>query len=120
MRYQETAVEIEKEIEKFNRAQRICRFVLLCINYHLNLCRKTDCSNCKFILEHRNFFLDSYSKKNSEEMIDYSQQYCRKNDDDFYLLSCFLRSLIAIERGRLELENKLKKTLEKWNANIKI
>ena len=53
-------------------------------------------------------------------MIDYSQQYCRKNHDDFYSLSCFLRSLVAIERGRLELENKLKKTLEKWNTNIKI
>ena len=66
------------------------------------------------------FFWTVTVKKNSGEMIDYSQQYCRKNHDDFYSLSCFLRSLIAIERGRLELESKLKKTLEKWNANIKI
>ena len=40
MRYQETAIEIEKEIEKFNRAQRICRFVLLCINYHVTNAKK--------------------------------------------------------------------------------
>ena len=53
-------------------------------------------------------------------MIEYFQQYCRKNHDNFYLLSCFLKSLRIVERERLELENKLKKSLEKWNANIKI
>ena len=63
MRYQETAIEIEKEIENFNRAQRICRFVLLCINYHVNQCRKTDCSNYEFILDYIIFFWITRVKK---------------------------------------------------------
>ena len=40
MKYQETAVETAKEIEKFNEAKRIHRFVILCLYYHVNQCRK--------------------------------------------------------------------------------
>ena len=56
MKYQETAVEIEKEVEKSNESKRIHRFVTLCLYYHVNLCRNNNCSNCKFIMEDRNFF----------------------------------------------------------------
>ena len=52
-------------------------------------------------------------------MISYFQQYCRQNYVDFYFLSSFLKSLAAIEKERLNLENKLKNTLEQWNANTK-
>ena len=40
MKYHETAVEIEKEIETFSEARVINRYVILCLNYHVNLCRK--------------------------------------------------------------------------------
>ena len=63
MKYQETAVEIEKEVEKSNESKRIHRFVTLCLYYHVNLCRNNNCSNCKFIMEDRNFFLSNYNQK---------------------------------------------------------
>ena len=53
MKYQETAVEIEREIEKFNEARRIYRFIILCLYYHVNPCKKDD---CKFVLDYRKFF----------------------------------------------------------------
>ena len=66
------------------------------------------------------FFLSNYNQKTSEEMISFFQQYCRQNYDDFYSLFLFLKSLAAIEKERLNLENKLKNMLEQWNANTKI
>ena len=120
MKYQETAVEIEKEIEKFNEAKRIHRFVILCLYHHVNLCRKSHCNNCKSFMEYRKNFLSNYNQKTSEEMISYFQQYCRQNYDDFYSLFLFLKSLAAIEKERLNLENKLKNMLEQWNPNTKI
>ena len=107
MKYQEPAVEIEKEIEKFNEAKRIHRFVILCLYYHVNPCRKNNCNNCKFIMEYRNLFLSNFNHKTSEEIISYFQQYCRQNCDDFCSLFLFLKSLAAIEKERLNLENKL-------------
>ena len=110
MKYQETAVEIEKEIKKFNEAKIIHKFVILRLYYHVNLCRKNYCNNCKFIMEYRIFFLSNYNQKTSEEIISYFQQYCRQNYDDFYSLFLFLKSLTAIKNERLNLENKLKNT----------
>ena len=55
MKYQEPPVEIEKEIDKFNEVKRIHRFVILCLYYHVNPCRKNSCKNCIFIMEYRNF-----------------------------------------------------------------
>ena len=90
MKYQETAAEIEKEIQVFNEAKRIHRVVILCRYYHVNPCRKNNCNNCKFITEYRNLFLSNYNQKTSEEMISYFVQCCRQNYDDFYFLSLLL------------------------------
>ena len=88
--------------------------------YHVNPCRKNNCNNCKFIMEYSKFFLSNYNQKISKEIISYFQQYCRQNCDDFYFLFLFLKSLAAIEKERLNLENKLKNMLEQRNANTKI
>ena len=56
MKYQETAAEIEKEIQVFNEAKRIHRVVILCRYYHVNPCRKNNCNNYKVIMEYRNLF----------------------------------------------------------------
>ena len=38
--YQETAVETEREIEKFQEARVINRFIILSILFHVNHCQK--------------------------------------------------------------------------------
>lgn len=51
MIFEEMAVKIEKEIEKFINVQIIYRFIVLCFFYHVNSCQRTNCDNCKFTLE---------------------------------------------------------------------
>ena len=40
MSYQETAVEIECDTEKFNKARKFNRFTVLSLWYHVNYCQK--------------------------------------------------------------------------------
>ena len=40
MKYPETAVEIQREIEKFNEARRVYKFIILCLYYDVNPCKK--------------------------------------------------------------------------------
>ena len=40
MKYHEITVKIEKEIETFSEARVKNRYVILYLNYHINLCRK--------------------------------------------------------------------------------
>lgn len=40
MKYHEIAVNIEKEIETFSEVRVKNRYVILYLNYHINLCRK--------------------------------------------------------------------------------
>ena len=40
MSYQETAVETELEIEKFNEARKINRFTVSSLWYHVTYCQK--------------------------------------------------------------------------------
>ena len=40
MKYQETAAEIERETEIFNKARKIYRFIILCLYYRVNPCKK--------------------------------------------------------------------------------
>ena len=93
MKYQETAIEIEREIEKFNETRRIYRFVILCLYYHVNPCKKDDCNDCKFVLDYKKTFLSNYNHKTSEELIFHFQQYYRQNYNDFYSMFSFLRSI---------------------------
>ena len=40
MEYCETAVEIEREVKQFNEAIAVNRFIILCIWYHVDYCKK--------------------------------------------------------------------------------
>ena len=40
MKFEETAVDIEKAVEKFQETKAIYRFNLVCMYYHVNLSKK--------------------------------------------------------------------------------
>ena len=54
--HEETAVEIEKEIEKFNSGKGVDHFVILCLHYHHVQSEKNPYSYCEFIAECKHFF----------------------------------------------------------------
>ena len=54
--HEETAIEIEKEIEKFNSGKRVDHFVILYLHYHHVKSEKNPCSYCEFIAECKDFF----------------------------------------------------------------
>ena len=92
----------------------------MCLHYHYVRCEKNPCSYCKFFVEYKHFFLENFDQESSEELISYFQDHRRKNYNDFHQLTIFLKSIAEIERQRLELDKKLKQTLETWNVNTKI
>ena len=56
MSYQETVVEIEREMEKINEARKINRFTVLSLWYQVNYCQKSPCNKCKFIIDFKDSF----------------------------------------------------------------
>ena len=106
--------------KKVNEAKKVNRFLVLRLIYHVNLCRKNKCGDCKLIMEYRDYFLRNFSKKTSHELISFFQQHCRLNHSTFYSLFLLLKSIAAIDKEMLNLNNKLKETLSKWKANTKI
>ena len=109
MSYEETAVEIERATEKFNKAKTVNRFTALCLWYHVNYCQKSPCNN----------FLLNIDWLSSDEII-YFQNYCRQHYNEFYHLFKFLKSIAAIEREKINLEIKLNKFTTEWIVNTKI
>ena len=47
--YEETAVIIEKEIEKLSSLEKFDRFIHLSTYHHVNRCENDDCTNCAFV-----------------------------------------------------------------------
>ena len=112
MSYQETAVEIEREIEKFTEARVINRFVILSILFHVNDYQRKPCSRCRFILDFKEYFLFNFERMKYSEIISYFQNYCRCNYHDFYYHSKLLKSIAAIEKEKLKLDIKLKNLIK--------
>ena len=112
MDYCETAVEMEREVEKFNEARTVNRFMILCIWYHLNYCKKSPCSNCKFIKDFKDYFLSNFNQKSSSEIIFYFQNHCRQNYNEFYVLFKLSKSIAAIKKHKIQLEIKLRNIIQ--------
>ena len=112
MSYQETAVEIEREIEKFTEARVINIFVILSILFHVNDYQRKPCSRCRFILDFKEYFLFNFERMTYSEIISYFQNYCRCNYHDFYYNSKLLKSIAAIEKEKLKLDIKLKNLIK--------
>ena len=107
MSYQETAVEIEKEIEKFNDARLINKFISLITWYHFKYCEKSPCGSCKLIKDFKDSFLFNFDKMTSSNIICYFQNHCRQNYNEFCFLFKLLKSIAAIERERRKLKIRL-------------
>ena len=110
MSYQETAVEIDCEMEKFNEAKKINRFTVLSLWYHVNYCQKSPCNNCKLIIDFKDYYLANCG--HSDKIICHFQQHCKQHHNEFYYLFKFLKSIAAIEIEKIKLDFKLKTLLE--------
>ena len=108
MEYCETAVEIEREVKKINKARTFNRFMILYVWYHVDYCKKSPCSNCKFIKDFKDYFLSNFNQKSSSEIISYFQKHCRQNHNEFYFLFKLLKSIAAIEKQKTQLDIKLR------------
>ena len=67
MKFEETAIDIEKVIEKFQDVKIIYRCCLLSMYYHVNLCKRNNCKCCDFIMDFNSFLLFG-EPKGSEEI----------------------------------------------------
>ena len=105
-------MEIEREVEKFNDGSIVNRFMISGIWYHVNYCRKSPCSNCKFIQDFKEYFLSNFNRKSSSEIISYFQNHCRQHYNEFYFLFKLLESISAIEKQKIQLDIKLRNLIE--------
>ena len=101
----ETAVQVEKDIEDLSSMQKLDHFINLANFYHLYPCQIEKCSNCYFICNLRYLYVQNVVTET--ESFSELQKLCRLNYGSFYSLRLFLRSLAAIERKRVNLENKM-------------
>lgn len=86
-------MEIEREVETFNDGRIVNRFMISCIWYHVNYCRKSPCSNCKFIQDFKEYFLFNFNRKSSSGIISYFQHHFRQHYNQFYFLFKLLESM---------------------------
>ena len=108
MKFVETTVEIEKII-KAHYTEKIIRFCVLCMHFHVNLCSRGSCCTCKFVNEFVTFLM--WSDSSAEENVPNFQKHCRLNHKEFYGLHSLLKSLAEEERKKVNLNDKLKSLL---------
>ena len=109
-----TAVAIEKHIEDLSTLKKFDWYINLSSFYYSNHCRIEKYENCKFSANLPHIYVESLV--NSTGSVDKLQSSCGHNYGTFYSLRILIRSLAAIERERIKLENKFIKVLEIWNA----
>ena len=113
--FEETAVVIEKEIEKLYNSKKFNQFICLCTVYHVNRCQNEKCINCNFLNELEHVYFENYPDEvNGTECL---QNLCRVHFGSFFSLTCFLKSVAAIEREKIKLESKFNEILQIWNGN---
>ena len=104
--YEEAVVIIEKEIEILNSLQKFNRLTCLCTFYHVNRCEQENCINCSFADKLEYIYTENYPDEvNGTEGL---QKFCMEYFGSFFSLTCFLKSLAAVERER-EREREKKK-----------
>ena len=110
----ETAVKIEKDIENLWCLEKFDHFILLFSFYHLHRSKIKDSKNCKILINLR--FIYEENTVNRICSIDKLQNFCRHHYQSFYSLKLLLRSLPAIEREAIKLDQKFHPALSIWNA----
>ena len=71
-------------------------------------------------MHYNNFLLFNSDQKTAAEKISYFHWWCRQNYNEFYSLHSLLKSLAAVEREKVKIDDELKNILLTWNQNTKI
>ena len=90
--YEETAVIIEKEIEKLSSLEKFDRFIRLSTYYHVNRCENDDCTNFAFVNKLCHIYHGNYTGGENEVL-----KICRKYFGNFFSLTVLLKSLASVE-----------------------
>ena len=114
----ETAVIIEKEIEKLDCLKKFQRFITLCSFYHVDCCKRNNCVNCSFINKLSYIYTENFPHEVNETLG--FQKFCREYFGSFFSLTILSKSLAAVEKEKIKLETKFTALLEIWNANTNI
>ena len=122
--YKETAVIIEKEIEKLSSLEKFERFISLSIYYHVNRCENDEIvwymcennTNCIFVNKYCHIYHRNYTGGENEALN--LQKICRNCLGNLFSLGVFSKSLASLEREQERLELKFKELLKIWNTNI--
>ena len=106
MIFVETEVKIERAIKTHDTEKLVTRFCLFGMYFHANLCKKENCSTCKFLNDYIWFLL--WGSSSREEKICIFQDHCRNNHREFYCLFLLFFSLTKSEVEKVNLNGTLK------------
>ena len=103
----ETAVKIEKGIEKLCTLEKFDNFLNVVNLYHIEKCGGVDYGTCTFICNLRYLYVETvlHTTSNVENL----QKYCRNNYDFFYVIITFSHQILEIEREKIEIVKITKK-----------
>ena len=74
MDHYETAIIIEKEIEKLNNLEKFGEFIDLSVIYYQKQCEHNDCDDCKYLNQLTCIYIKIFSENNC---VDKLQTFCR-------------------------------------------
>ena len=107
------AVQIEKDIEELSSLEKLDWFLKLTDFYYVERCENIDYSNCLFVINLRYLYVqNAVVKYNSVAPL---QKYCRLKYDNFHSVRLLLRSLGAVQKERVKLDEEFQEILEIWN-----
>ena len=108
-------MQIEREIENLCDMGKFDNFLNVANLYHVKRCRENNCGTYNFICNLRYLYIENLLNKTLD--VENFKKYCRNNHDLFYVIITFLHTISDIEKEKIKLEIKLKKTIELWSAN---
>ena len=108
--FEETAVIVEKEIEKLYCLIKFNQFICLCNIYHIDCCEHDGCNNCNFVNKLERIYFENYPDEvNRTKSL---QKCCREYHGSFFSLTSFFKYLASIEKEKAKLELKFNNILQ--------
>ena len=95
------------EIEDFQRLMETIKY------YHVDRCKRKNCSHCYFFQGLGTIFFELESQEIKTERLRF---YGIVQESPFSRIRCFINRLASLERKRLDLEQQFNKVLTNWNG----